>query len=346
VAFLGHLVEAEDVVLIDESLANLPSTSLEGLVERFARVADAGLIDERVIRSPTGRSVRLSFIGMNVTARQIARARDEQNLGWIVEKIHRAAALARASGCRTLGLGGYTSSLTGAGLRLSADGLVITSGNARTVGMAIRALEREAKKRSIALDDVSVGIVGAPGSIASACAQLLAERAPELVLVVRRQSSRASALVDRIRSASPQTLVCLTTDLGALRSCSLIISSSSAEMPLLEERHLGSAAAVICDIAVPGDVAPDVRHRRPDVSVIDGGIVRLPDPDFSLRGIRLAPGCAFACLAETLLLGLERRTSNGYRGRVTAAGVREVLAFADTHGFLLAEPEEGRAAWP
>ncbi len=100
---------------------------------------------------------------------------------------------------------------------------------------------------------------------------------------------------------------------------------------------------MICDIAEPGDVDPSVSLARPDARVFGGGQVRLPhNPDFRIAGIPLDPGCIFACMAETLLMGLEERTTHGSYGRLSVDQVWQTLAWADKHGFSLAP----LPAWP
>jgi len=95
---------------------------------------------------------------------------------------------------------------------------------------------------------------------------------------------------------------------------------------------------VICDISLPPDVSDEVLRKRPNVRVIRGGVVQLPsDPAFSIAGIGLPPGHALACMAETLLMGLEQATDNWSVGPVTVDGVRRAMATAEAHGFCVAD---------
>jgi predicted amino acid dehydrogenase len=72
--------------------------------------------------------------------------------------------------------------------------------------------------------------------------------------------------------------------------------------------------------------------------VIKGGVVRLPcNDDFSIGGIPLSKGHVFACMAETLLMGLEEVTTNGSYGPVTVDGVEKAMAMAQKHGFSLGD---------
>ena len=69
---------------------------------------------------------------------------------------------------------------------------------------------------------------------------------------------------------------------------------------------------------------------------IQGGVVRLPhNPDFRISGIPLPPGHAFACMSETLLMGLEGMKSHGSYGTISTDQVFQSLAIAEKHGFTL-----------
>ena len=65
--------------------------------------------------------------------------------------------------------------------------------------------------------------------------------------------------------------------------------------------------AVVCDVSRPSNVSTEVRERRPDVMVIDGGVVRLPGGAPLGFNASLAEGRAYACMAETMMLAMEQR---------------------------------------
>jgi predicted amino acid dehydrogenase len=127
-------------------------------------------------------------------------------------------------------------------------------------------------------------------------------------------------------------------DLKALADCSLIVSASNTPEPLIAPRHLGRGPVVVCDISLPADVSDDVARERPDVLVVTGGVVRLPhDADFSIGGIPLPRGHVFACMAETLLMGLEGTWKATSVGPVTVESVHHAMAMAEKHGFTVGD---------
>ena len=97
-----------------------------------------------------------------------------------------------------------------------------------------------------------------------------------------------------------------------------------------------AAGTIVCDVARPPD-APAALRARGDVTVIDGGLVRLPDQGIAfgpgnLQG--LPPGVVLACLAETVLHALDGTAADtgvGYDVPVEEAD--RVTAMAARHGF-------------
>ena len=190
-----------------------------------------------------------------------------------------------------------------------------------------------------------------------------ASRQPELEALAGRilwslaeEGAPAGARVGtphRLASAAPVTLPeaaahyrrikCMTGDdcpidvgveLAACRSAQLIVAASSQPRAILFPEHIGAQPTIICDLAIPGDVDASVARARPNARIIHGGVVHTPaNPDWYVPGIPLAPGEMFACMAETVLMGLEGHRSHGSFGSLTAARVRTTIDMARRHGF-------------
>jgi len=79
---------------------------------------------------------------------------------------------------------------------------------------------------------------------------------------------------------------------------------------------------------------------RADVTVVDGGLIALPDPELAfgpgnLQG--LPPGIALGCLSETILLALEgTKVDRGVGDEVPLAQADFALALCRRHGFEVA----------
>jgi fatty aldehyde-generating acyl-ACP reductase len=75
---------------------------------------------------------------------------------------------------------------------------------------------------------------------------------------------------------------------------------------------------------------------RKDVLVIEGGVVEVPgDVNFNFN-FGFPPGTAYACMAETMILALEKRYVSYTLGRdLTIEQVEEIDRLAKKHGFKL-----------
>ncbi len=391
VSFVGHFIRPGHLRHWDPALTDFDDEDLARYVDRVHRLLDPFVSESAVISSVTGEKVHLTNIGIPITPDQMHRAFRQGDVRWVEEKILEAVRLARRNGSSVVGLGGYTSILTGQGTRIAEDRLGITSGNAMTVAIGVQALLDTAAELGLDLARSTLGALGATGNICSLYAQMMADVVPRIVLVGRAQMesrlrnvaaeiyfesfkavlrepegphagvtavvARTAAfrrMVDAARDLErigpglmemieaelgPDAPIQLAGDPSALRECGLIVAASSTPEPVIYPRHLPDGPCLICDLAVPEDTSPEVFAQRPDVRVIRGGIVRLPrDPELVLAGVPLEPGHVFACMAETLLLGLSRTSEHFSWGTVTKRHVERIRDIARYNGFTLARP--------
>jgi acetylornithine/succinyldiaminopimelate/putrescine aminotransferase/predicted amino acid dehydrogenase len=128
----------------------------------------------------------------------------------------------------------------------------------------------------------------------------------------------------------------LATETDATRQADIVMCAANTDQPFLDS-HSFREGAVICDIAVPNNVAPDIAARRPDLRYMQGGIVATPNGESLHPTARafLGAGQLFACMAETAVLGLAGIHRHFSYGPVTANQVREIAALAKLHGFSL-----------
>ena len=339
VAFLGHLLFDQQATICEPSLKGFDSHELENYLDMSARMCSPTIFDQVNVRSRTGEEVHLSFIGLDLTSRQIMHAIKNRDSQWILRKIEQGVRLARDEGCHVIGFGGYTSIVTANCLRVRTRGIALTSGNALTVGMGLNAIHRAARKKAIELSSVRLAVIGATGNIASTYALMIAPKVAGLVLVVRDLASpKLEGLLKMIEQAKTHASVCVTDRIEDISDCSVIVTASNTLGPLIYPHHLGPGPVIICDISLPSDVAEEVKRERPDVLVIQGAIVKLPhNDDLKFGAIPLRKGHVFPCMAETILMGLEGIRVHDRIGSVKPQDVRRALSIADKHGFALAD---------
>jgi predicted amino acid dehydrogenase len=237
-----------------------------------------------------------------------------------------------------VGLGGFTSIVTMNCLMVATDAIGVTSGNSLNVASARAAADDAARARGIPLG--RVGIVGATGNIGSMVARLALESGAGVVLVGRRAAmARLTALASELRAAYADAEIEATSDLDQLRTCRVVVTASNSAEPLLHASHLGTEPIVVCDIAVPGDIAPGTEAARPNATFLRGGVFRLPlDQDIGPIAGTERSGTVFACMAETICLGFAQMADHFSYGALKFEDIRRIRDIAQSHGFVV-EPK-------
>lgn len=350
-AFLIHYSQPQDCVITDPLLADLDVGERAAYLRFLAGLPAGCVLRAPVVRSPRGVEAEGFLIAVPMLPSHMLRLGRRQ----VSAQIQRGVDLATRLGAQVVGLGGFTTPYSRRGLDVLGRGPAITTGNSLTAVMAVSTLCRTAARLGRRLSHERVAVVGARGSVGALCARLLhAEGPAELVLFGNPGSPLAPlhALADSLQSAvtarqsQATTAIQIAEDRRALVECSLILTASGAGRPIVESHHV-APATVLCDVARPPDVAPEVRARR-DVIVLDGGLVSLPDPTlrFGVGNLQGLPtGVQLACLCETIVLtlaGVER--SVGVGDEIALADAQWVAQLAAEHGFGLAEVPPGHPA--
>ena len=130
----------------------------------------------------------------------------------------------------------------------------------------------------------------------------------------------------------------ITTEIdAALPSADLVVTATSSAEDLVTPANLKFGAAV-CDISRPPNVSRAVKDARPDVLVIDGGVVEVPGrPDLGWY-FGFERGLAYACMAETMILGLMHHYEDTSLGTdLNLPMIRQLRHWAGELGFRLAQ---------
>ncbi|MDQ2680914.1 MAG: shikimate dehydrogenase [Candidatus Eremiobacteraeota bacterium] len=247
-------------------------------------------------------------------------------------------------GAQVAGLGAFTAVVGDGGLTINERSPIpVTTGNSLTIAAGVQSLFRGAAEMEIDPSRSTAVVVGATGSIGSACARLIAPRVKHLVLVARNQT-RLQKFHDSIRDELPCSSS-ITTDIGAaVRQGQLILTATSSTSDVIEPEDL-QTGAVVCELSLPHDVSRRVALERPDVLVTEGGNMLVPgNPHFervrepgSEFDLNLPPRTALACMSETMVLALEDRLEPFSLGRgIDLSKVIEIEQMAARCGFELA----------
>lgn len=252
----------------------------------------------------------------------------------VYHKIVQSARLAETLGARIVGLGAFTSVVGDGGVSVARRvNVPVTTGNSYTVATAIHAVHLASQLAGIDLSRATVAIVGAGGSIGAVCARLLAQDSDTLLLIGRSLPSLQDAARQAVASGGRNVRV--STVINAIKEAQVVITVTSSLSAVVDAHHLGPNA-IVCDVARPRDVARRVCAKRPDVHVIEGGVVRVPGTvDFGFD-FGFPPGMAYACMAETMALALAGRYESFSLGKqLELDRVKEIDQLAARHGFRL-----------
>jgi acetylornithine/succinyldiaminopimelate/putrescine aminotransferase/predicted amino acid dehydrogenase len=122
---------------------------------------------------------------------------------------------------------------------------------------------------------------------------------------------------------------------GDVTACDVIVGAANSPQPFLGAADI-KPGAVVCDVSIPSMLKPDV-WRTPGITALKGGVVALPHHEkLNIDALPLEPGLVYACMAETILLGLENRWESYSVGDIQKERVLEMLQIARKHGFTLA----------
>ncbi len=131
--------------------------------------------------------------------------------------------------------------------------------------------------------------------------------------------------------------VVYTVELEKYLPLSDIIITATSQVNSLIQPEMLKFGAIVCDVARPPDVSLEVKEARPDVLVIDGGVIAVPGSTPFGWDFGFEDGIAYACMSETMMLALEhdyKHYSLGIDINMDTIGYMRSLAVK--HGFKLA----------
>jgi len=319
----------------DDVLRYEPKAAGKGmpLIRKILEWMPAYIVSEVTgVRSRTGEEIMGYFIGVPLMPDQFL----ELPRGEVMDRIIRGANIAAELGCGIVGLGGFTAVVGDGGPTVAENTTIaVTSGNSYTIAAAMQSLFRGAREMEVDLQTAHAVVIGATGSIGSACARILADKVAHVTLAARN----ATRLGKLTHAMQPHVRAKLgwTVDIpDAVRHADLVLTATAATSSIVEPEDL-KPGAVVCEVSLPHDVSRRVVTERDDVLVTEGGNIKVPgDVDFHFD-FGLPPKMSLACMAETMILTLENRMVNYSLGRgVNLDKVLEIERLAEKHGFEVA----------
>jgi len=329
-AFFIHPLNFEDVVRVAPQAAN----KRQSLVEKILEWTPSHVVSHITgLVSAQGEEAEGWFIALPLLPHMFLNLPRER----VFEKVLQGAEIARQHGAQVLGLGGFSSIIGNGGVQVAEliPDIPVTSGNSYTIATSIEATLEASRRLGMDLNQVTATVVGASGSIGSVCAQLLAPHVKKMVLVARnvKRLEKIAEIINTMTGKAPS----LFSDVSmGIRKSDIIITATSSSGNIITPHDIKSGA-LICDVSLPHDVCREVAHLRPDVLVIEGGLVEVPRNVTLNYDFGYPPDVALACMSETMALTLEGRFEVYSIGRgIKLEKVKEIAEIAKKQGFRLA----------
>lgn len=322
-AFIIHPLTPRNAVRKYPILRFAPDFVIEQIIQRKKPMVVSEISG---IESITGAKTEGWFIGCPLTPKQMMTL----PLEFVYKRIGECCDLAHSMGAQIIGLGAFTSVVGDGGLTVAKGRpIAVTTGNSYTTATAIEGTLKACGLLGLDPAQSTLAVVGATGSIGKTCATILGREFGRTILI-GRDPERTAAAAAEVRNGEA------TTSIDRIREADAIITVTSSDAAVIMPEHL-KPGCIVCDVARPRDVSVRVGKERPDVLVIEGGVVRVPgNVEFGF-GFGFPPHTAYACMSETMMLALEDRPESFTLGKdVSVAQVEETWRLAKKHGFELA----------
>lgn len=328
-SFLIHPIEIDDIYRKYKFLKHLPNTTVEWLVSKISPSVVSKI--ENVVGKES--NAEGWFIGVPLTSKMMLSYPEKQ----VIDKIIAAGKIAETLGAKILGLGAYTSVVGDAGVTIAQNlNIAVTTGNTYTVAAAMEAVEESCRLLDKNIRECEAAVVGANGSIGKVCAEIILRQVNTLNLV-GRDHNKLLELKNYLMSKYPEKDIKVNTSIElGISNADIVVTVTSSINDVIKPEYI-KVGAIVCDVARPRDVARSVIEKRKDVLVIEGGVIEVPKGLNFNFNYGFPIGLTYACMAETMILALEKRYENFSLGReMDVKKVDEIRALAAKHGFKLA----------
>lgn len=258
---------------------------------------------------------------------------------YTTSKIEKAIDKLVDKGYTSIGLGALTSPVTNGGKMLQQrTDVSITNGNAFTAVTMYNGIVKLLEKNNRLIEHQS--IVGATGSVGSLVAKMLVKNnyATKLQLVARNLR-KLEKLKKELNAISPGVEITVSTDIKDIKKSNLITLLTASADNLIHPAIVKKDAFIL-DGTQPRNTSASLLVKRPDITIVDGGIVNIPGIKLKKGSLDLPQDNYYACFSETLLLGLEGYKEHFSIGNPTLDQGEYINNLAQKHiryGFQLAD---------
>ena len=237
-----------------------------------------------------GKKQRGVFVGSPMDAKDMNDNRELANV-----KVIRAAKFAEKLGVEHIGLGALSASFTKNGIDVDkAVDCHVTTGHSLTAWVVSN---NAIRIKGIAGKELTVAIVGAAGSMGSACFKILRDHFDKFILI-DKNIDRLQNKIDTLDSA----IVYSGTSLKNLKDADIVITVTNAPYSIIHNSEQLSKGTIIIDDAQPLNASKKVNSKDRKTLVIEGGVCYLSGLKYNLNLGLMDAGDMFSCMGEVITL--------------------------------------------
>jgi acetylornithine/succinyldiaminopimelate/putrescine aminotransferase/predicted amino acid dehydrogenase len=375
-AFLVHPLYLKNFTEFDESLKIFDENQLRNLTNRWNDLIEPFLVAQTVITSLNGKKAYGEFICVSRTSEELMEMPKEQVLKELEAAVNLAkkrgakivglgayTSVVTKGGrdLRDLGVAlttgnSYTVATAVEATLEAARQLNIPITNAKAAVVGATGSIGRATTLVLAREVNSLILIGNPYNQQHSRRRLMKVTA-EIYQYLNKTGLQGGAIVDFVRNhpnaPSPnaplseyqefaeavlgESPVIYTVELARYLPLADMVITATSQVNSLIQPDMLKFGAIVCDVARPPDVSVEVKEARPDVLVIDGGVVAVPgQPDLGWD-FGFEKGLAYACMSETMMLALEQRYEHFSLGvDINMDTIDYFRSMAERHGFKLA----------
>jgi len=220
------------------------------------------------------------------------------------KKIIKAIKLAEKKGAKIIGLGALTSSVTRGGIDICDKvSATVTTGHVYTTHIVSSTAMKAVEKMELDPQKIKIAVVGAAGSVGYSCALTLAKNGycNFMLIDMEKKNKRLDELCEELKKIGKNIKMEKNHQIGNIKDSDIIISATNSPEAVIKPEDL-KRGAIIVDDAQPSDISPEIKKERPDVLILDGGVVYTPGVSNHFDFGFAEKENNYCCLAEVMIL--------------------------------------------
>jgi|SRR5579863_338982 len=252
------------------------------------------------------------------------------------QRIFQTVKLAQKLGCKIIGLGALSASMSKGGEYLvDKVDMGVTTGYAYTAAIILQMLEETAGTLDVSLNQLTVAVVGAAGYMGFPCSRILAREKMVGKLLLIDRPMKQLLLEQLQRQCSKHVTTEISSQLKSLQQADFVVVVTNSVEILIRSEHL-KPGAVIFDDSQPRNTSEELVWQRPDVLILD---VMAAAPGINAHFSFDFPNTddVFTCLGETLILAAHEWSGHFAIGHFDQKLVHQISEWGKEIGFRTAD---------